>query len=188
MPKKTGTGSTRAHSNHFLVGPEEPDLGKEARSGKLPCTRAVLQYFFYRKNLPNFKFKPVGNSICCSLKHNTTSAACEDNADCTSPYECVVRKVKTDGRWLESGIPIMSDVSIRKKLIKLNEEFKKLNKNSNKPNNDKPLREAFVKKLDTLFDISSPDVEELIKMDRLRTKQAVEEDHSKDPGISDYLF
>ena len=70
----------------------------------------------------------------------------------------------------------MSDVSITKKIIKLNEEYRKLDKNKAKPNSDKLKREAFVKKLDSLFDISCSDSEDKIKMDRLRSKEAVVED------------
>ena len=43
MPKKGqgGVPVTRSNTDHFLVGQEEPDLGPEARAGKLPKTRAV---------------------------------------------------------------------------------------------------------------------------------------------------
>ena len=151
-------------------------MGKEARSGKLPCTREVLQYFFYRKNTPNFKYKPVSGAICCPLKTGTISSSCGDNPHCSPSSECVVWKLKHEGRWIESGIPIMSDLAITRKIIKLNEEYKKLDKNKAKPNSDKLKREAFVKKLDTLFDISCSDSEDKIKMDRLRNKEAVVED------------
>ena len=90
MSKKTGSGSTRSHTQHFLVGPEQLDMGKEARSGKLPCTREVLQYFFYRKNTPNFKYKPVSGAICCPLKIGTTSSSCGNNLQFSPSSECVV--------------------------------------------------------------------------------------------------
>ena len=44
------------------------------------------------------------------------------------------------------------------------------------PKADKLKREGFVSKLDSLFDISCPDSENMIKGDKLRSKQAVQED------------
>ena len=129
MPSKTGIGSTRQASYHFLVGQQESDLGKDARNGKLPQTREVMQYLFHRKNLKQFKFKTVGDAICCPLRSGQIKAKCEENPGCSYPNECVVRKVKHDGRWLETGIPIISDLAISRKIKKLNEEFKGLDKN-----------------------------------------------------------
>ena len=54
-PPKKGQGGvhlTRSNTDHFLVGQEQTDLGSEAKAGKLPKTRAVLQYMFNRKNSP----------------------------------------------------------------------------------------------------------------------------------------
>ena len=126
MPNKTGIGSTRQASNHFLVGQQESDLGKDARNGNLPLTREVMKYLFHRKNLRQFKFKAVRDAICCPLRSGQIKAKCEENLECSYPNECVVRKVKHDGRWLETGIPIISDLSIYRKIQKLNEEFKGL--------------------------------------------------------------
>ena len=139
MSKKPVKGIRQA-SNHFLVGPEEPDLGKEVRQGRLPWTREVVKYLFYRKNLKTFKYKPVKNAICCPLKSGDMKANCEENPDCSFPNECVVWKVKTDARWLETGIPIISDVSITKKLHK---EFKALDKHKKQPNAEPQKKESF---------------------------------------------
>ena len=168
--------STREHTNHFLVGQEQSDLGKEARSGKLPLTRHIMQYLLYRKNLPEFKFKPVAGVICCPLKTQSLESSCEVNPNCKSGNECLVWKVKNDGRWLESGIPILSDRSISDKIVKLNQDYRFLIKHKSKPNADTVKREDFVTKLDSLFDISAPSALDRIKADRLRSEQAVVED------------
>ena len=122
---------TRLQHGHFLVGQEQPDLGTEAKIGKLPTTRSVLQYFFFRKNLAKFKFKPVGPAICCPFKSHTFVPDCEngclDISDAGQVPECLVRKLKTDGNWLASGIRLISDVSITRKVIKLNDEYKVIN-------------------------------------------------------------
>ena len=67
MPPKKPK-ATRFNSGHFLVGQSHPDLGTEVKVGKLPTQRSVLQYLFYRKNLPEHKFGPLGSVICCPHK------------------------------------------------------------------------------------------------------------------------
>ena len=126
MPSKEGKPGSRAHSDHFMVGQEQSDLGVDSKNGKLPLTKDVLRYFFYRKNLPENKFKPVGQSICCPLLTGSRAASCE--TDC----QCVVWKVKTAGNWIASGIPIISDHAIINKIKSLNNEFFVLNKNKKK--------------------------------------------------------
>ena len=169
---------TRLQHGHFLVGQEQPDLGTEAKIGKLPTTRSVLQYFFFRKNLAKFKFKPVGPAICCPFKSHTFVPDCEngclDISDAGQVPGCLVRKLKTDGNWLASGIRLISDVSIIRKVIKLNDEYKVINKNKRKPNSEN--RATFLKKLDALFDISAPEAEDTIDMDRLRSENDKVED------------
>ena len=114
MYKTLGVPVSRTNSNHFLIGQEQSDLGKDARQGKLPDTRDVLKYFFYRKKLPDFKFKPVGSAICCRFKSGTGFTNCEDNPKCRECSECVgcvVRKVKVEGNWQIAGISIISELS-----------------------------------------------------------------------------
>ena len=175
-PKKPGGMHTRMKSEHFLVGQEENNLGSESISGKLPKTADVLRYFFYRKNLPQFKFKPVNNVICCPMKSGLKVANCEGNPDCEVNSECVVRKVKVDGNWEASGLPIIDDYAISLKIKKLNEQFKNIDKNKKKPNSDIKKREIFSKNMSQLFDISVQNAEEKIRQDRLRDTEAQDED------------
>ena len=62
------------------------------------------------------------------------------------------------------------------KLKKLFDEHRALNKNKNKPNSDIIKREEFCEKIDNLFDISLPGVEDKLESDRLRDEEAKEED------------
>jgi hypothetical protein len=176
MPKTPARPETRVNSDHFLIGAAQADLGKDARQGKLPLTCDVMKYFMHRKNLAEFKFRPVDSVICCPFKSGTVIANCEENPNCKESSECVVNKVKTDGNWLLSGIPIIADLAIIKKLRKLNDEHRALVKNKKKPNSDLLKREEFSEKLDGLFDISVPEVEDRLEGDRLREEQAREED------------
>ena len=168
--------NTRKHSDHFMVGQECPDLGVDARRGKLPLTKSVMQYLFHRKNLPKFKYKSVKLAICCPMKTGLKTASCDTNPDCKEGEECVVRKIKTDGSWHSSGIAILSDFAIAHKISTLNDEFKNLDKNKKCPNKDLKKREDFQKKLESLFDISSPKAVDIINKDRLRDLKDKEED------------
>ena len=123
MSKTPSGPGTRVNSDHFLIGPEQSDLGRDARQGKLPTTRDVMKYFFYRKNLAEFKFKPVDSVICCPFKSGTVVSNCEVNLLCKDSSECVVSKLKDEGNWILSGIPIIGDLDILKRVKKLKDEY-----------------------------------------------------------------
>ena len=122
-----------------------------------------MKYFLYRKNLPEFKYKSVYQAICCPLESGTNYSNCNESFQCSGSIQCIVKKVKEEGNWISSGIPIMSDLSISKKLKKLYDEHRALNKNKNKPNCDIVKREEFFEKIDKLFDISLPGVEDKLE-------------------------
>ena len=84
--------------------------------------------------------------------------------------------VKNYGNWVKAGIPIINDLAILKKIKKLREDHRALAKNKKKPNSNLVQRELFSEKLDQLFDICVPDVEERLQVDRLRDQQARVED------------
>ena len=176
MPNTSSGPRSRTSTDHFLVGPEMSDLGKDANQGKLPLTCDVLKYIFYSKSLPEFKSKPLHQIIFCPFKSCINVANCDENPNCKDSSECVVRKVKNEGNWVASGIPMIADLAILNKVKKLNEDHKALAKNKNKPNCNLVKRELFSEKLDELFDICVPDVENRLLVDRLRVEQAREED------------
>ena len=70
----------------------------------------------------------------------------------------------------------MEDYSIFSKVNKLFEEQRAPAKNKTKPNSNLLRRAEFSEKLDELFDISIPGVEDMLEMDRMREEQAREED------------
>ena len=120
--------STRLQSDHYMIGQQCSDLGVDSKIGKLPLTKSVMKYLFFRKNLPNFKYKSVKLAICCPMNRTENRSNCDNNPDCKENEECVVKKVNTDGNWIASGIPIISDYAISQHLIVLNDMYKKLNK------------------------------------------------------------
>ena len=70
----------------------------------------------------------------------------------------------------------MSDFGISSKLKKLYEEHRAISKNKKKPLSDLIKREEFSEKLDEMFDISIPGVEDRLEGDRLRDQEARDED------------
>ena len=101
-----------------------------------------MKYFCFRKNLPEFKFKPVASAMCCPFKSGSNDANCEENPMCKE-YACVVSRVKTEGNWIRAGIPVLKDLAILCKVKKLQEEHRALFKNKMKPNSNLLQREHF---------------------------------------------
>ena len=77
----------------------------------------------YRKFLPELKLGSPASAVCCPLRTGTKDAQCQDPGGCSSSVKCVVYKVKTEGHWLESGLPIVSDHAIKQKILKLVEDW-----------------------------------------------------------------
>ena len=97
MAKSSGGRGTRTDTDHFLIGPEVSNLGKDARQEKLPLLGDVMKYFFHRKNLPDFKYKPVDSVICCPFKSGTLTANCDDNSKCLSHLNVWLGKLRVMG-------------------------------------------------------------------------------------------
>ena len=76
-----------------------------------------------QKKLTDFKFKPVDSVICCPFKSGKVVSNCEVSLKCKDSSECVFTKLKDDGNWILSGIPIIGDLAILKKVKKLNDEY-----------------------------------------------------------------
>ena len=86
--------------------------------------------------------------------------------------------VKGEGNGLNSGIPLMSDLSIRDKIMKINKVYRdKIMKHKSKNSTvAKAERDKFLTDIDSLFDIAAPDAIELIQKDRLRLEKDKDED------------
>ena len=71
----------------------------------------------------------------------------------------------------------MSDFAISEKIKKLDSSWAALNKSKSKTSAAAiEEREKFKVNIDTVFDISSPDLERKIEIDKKRSKEAKEED------------
>ena len=118
----------RSDTDHFLVGFEQPSVVHGQGSGsKILTTRAMLQYFLYRKNQPEFRSTSLADIVCCPLQTGTKTAKCQVSGSdgCIGSGSCVVSVVKHDGNWSKSGIPIISDFAIKEKVVKIISHYKK---------------------------------------------------------------
>ena len=175
MSKSSKGCVTIGETEAFLIGHPDNGLGN---TGKLPVARKILQYLKHLQDLPVTSGWPVKTLVCCPLARTTTSASCSGPAGCRSlpgRSKCVVAALCE--YWNKSGIPRMSDQSISKKVIKLFEEWKLLQKHRNRTTTlELAKREKFMEKLDTLFDIASPDAVKILSSDRLRSAEARQAD------------
>ena len=79
--------------------------------------------------------------------------------------------------WTRSGIPRVSDLIITKHVLRLHEEWKNLRKKQHQTTiAEQGKREIFLQKLESLFDIASPDAIKILESDRLRTAEARQAD------------
>ena len=179
MSKFPGASTTRKKTEIFLIGQSESSLPS---NGKLPLTSDVMKYFFYRRNLPEFKSRPPSSAVCCPLKTKSQDASCFELGGCCSEGQgegtkCVVAKVKCS--WLMSGLPVIKDQNITRKILKIFERHRTLVKSKSKLTKcEDQKREAFKEEMSSLFDISAADVVAQINKDRLRSEEAKTEDLS----------
>ena len=139
-----------------------PFLGQPARlpNYDLPTNSDVLRCLRFTKNR---KYKPVAKIVSCSFTKRVT-AECEVNMEC-----CLLAMVKQ--KWVLAGLPIISDVNIKKKLENLYKTHSGIREN--RPG---PKVTAFMNEKDKLFDIGHVDLTKIVSTDINRSDQAKEED------------
>ena len=174
MMKKTTV--TRSSTDVFLIGNTRDTFP----GNRLPLTIDVMKYLHHRKNLPEWRYKPIKTVISCHMISGQKFAKCFQDGGCcaeTSRAKCVIAAIKHDGKWLKSGLPMVSDFTIRERLTKLNETWVKLNKARFKEaKREIEKRGVFREMMGEFFDLTAKDAEKIIKSDRLRSADAKEED------------
>ena len=165
---------TRGATDHFLIGQSQNNLDS---GGKLPVSRKILQYLKFLQSLPGQGGRPVKSIISCPFSTGTVNADCKGQVGCSSRSEkCVVSAVTE--YWGKAGIPTLTHQAISDKVFKLLNEWKQIVKDKSKSSVAViSKREAFVKKLDTLFDIAAKNAIEVIQGDRLRSAEARQSDN-----------
>ena len=165
---------TRSDSSRFLIG----HVIERLPECQLATKQDVLKYLFHKKLSGKEKrnvYPKLSEIVCCPMKTNKYEANCEDVETCTEDDPCVVRAVKQ--AWIKAGFPVITDQSIRLKVLNLNQTWMSLDKNKKKNTEvAKESRKSFEKDIKTLFWISVKDLKKEIESDRLRTSGAIKED------------
>ena len=175
---KSGKGGggcvTRGETSAFLIGQPNSTLGN---SGKLPVAKNILQYIRFLQSLPGMGKQPVKTLVCCPLITSTNTASCTSPTGCSSPGRSKCLVAALGDYWTRSGIPRVADLAITKHVLRLHEEWKNLCKKQKQTSTTElGKREIFLQKLESLFDIASPDAIKILESDRLRTAEARQAD------------
>ena len=160
----------------FLLG---STLSQISSSGKLPVKGDVQRYLKGRITRNKRGVKPE-TLICCPLNSQTKVACCDDlDRGCQkSGDRCVVAELKQDS-WLKSGYAIKDDHEITKMILRDYEKLKILVKHKSKTSQvAEEERKSFKLEMSKLLDIARYDAEDIIMKDKLRSKEAKEEDLS----------
>ena len=95
----------------------------------------------------------------------------------SAQVKCVVAALKLNGNWLKSGLPFVSDSAIVERVMRMNERHVKL---SSQKHLQTPMeisrRSSFKEDMLKLFDISPKNCIDILRADKLRSEEAVEED------------
>ena len=157
----------------YLLGPALPALSS---GGKLPLRGDVLRYIVGRINRHPRGQKPERH-ILCPLASGTTSGSCYSEKGCVSLGDrCVVAEVKEDS-WLKSKLPMKDDRALSKLIMEDYSMLKRLKKEKGrKTEAAESLRERFKEKMGKTFEAAHTNAKALIRKDRLRSKEAIDED------------
>ena len=168
----------------FMVGAACTQVLPDKISSKVWTNKEVLQQMQGKQNLlKNDQGKAVrgqglSSFLSCPLKTKSMQAKCQEPDGCQSGAEpCLVWTIKFYGGWLRSGLPLMADRSIADKAKRLLEKQKLIEKGKNKKGAAVQLkRDSFEKFVEESFDITHPNTLDIIKADKKRTKEAMDED------------
>jgi hypothetical protein len=175
MASASGSSSmaaTRSAATKPLIGHSSPDVPR----GRLPSSEDVL------KVLANFREKPRSQkkgvlAFCCPLDRKYQSLCLQEGGCGERDDPCLLLKVKLP--WLQAGIVTISDQSIQKRLLGLNEKYSMIFRHRNEVSAPKVAsREAFVESMKKTFDIKDANARQVILEDSNRSEESKTEDLS----------
>lgn len=181
MPPKKKVRETRACTDIFLLG--------QPRSTPItvtkPLTRGdMVRYLHWSKEQTGNEGADWESLLSCPLLKGTSEASCFTKGCQTSAEVpgCGVFFAKHTGGWLKTGLPLMTDQSIKCHVREALKDWQSINKKSSRlklPNlslNQQNLVENFQLRMSQTFLITDKNAEEMIVKDRLRNDQQKEED------------
>ena len=163
---------TRESTSRPFIGHTSQDLHPRG----LASQKDVLCVIAYYREQEKAQCKPVAQ-MCCNL-NKYKEAICEPENGCLQRGEaCLTFKVKV--KWLQAGIVTISDLSIRGRLCKLQENYQNMFKGRARK---KPFsiqqEENYIKEIENTFDIRDENARLINENNPNRTEEAKQEDLS----------
>ena len=162
--------NTRAAATRPLIGHSRPDIPPR----RLPTSECVLRVLAHGRQQPGCQRKgPL--SFCCSLTK-------EHQAKCLLPGGCGEREdpclqLRVSLPYRQAGIITISDSSIQKRIVTLNDEYSKIFMKRNvETAQAKAKREQFLIDIKKTFNITDPNARIAIQNDPVRSERAIQED------------
>ena len=163
---------TRSATDHWLVGQEASLL----RSNVLPTCRDVLKEILFKRNVPENKRVDLMSLVSC--KFYNFESKCHGDSGCSSKSDdqkCSVFKIKRE--YQKAAVPTIGDRNIAMKVVDMYTLYRNIKKKKSLTTKGAvDQRNSFKVSLDSLFDVSRPDAEELIRSDSSRSRKRKEED------------
>ena len=157
-----------------MVGQEAPVLP----SGMLPTCRSILKEVLYKRSLPENRQVDQMSLVSCGFYK--FESKCSQDGGCSTKSDeerCTLFKIKW--RYQEAGVAVISDFYIAQKVVDLYTSYLGIKKEKSRTSKGAVAkRNSYEESLDSLFDVSRKDAEELIRADSSRSRQRKEEDLS----------
>ena len=166
---------TRSVTDHWMVGQEDPVLPV----GVLPTRRDILKEVLYKRNLPENRTLNQMSLVRCNFLQFESKCYQDDGCSTKSDNQkCTLFKIKW--RYEEAAVATIADRTIATKVVDLYNNYMAIKKKKSQTSKGAvEARNSFEASLDSLFDVTRTDAEELIRADSSCSMQRKEEDRKK---------
>ena len=165
---------TRSVTDHWMVGQEDPVLPV----GVLPTRRDILKEVLYKRSLPENRTLNKMSLVSCNFLKFESKCYQDDGCSTKSDNQkCTLFKIKW--RYEEAAVATIADRTIATNIVDLYKNYLTIKKKSQTSKGAVEARNSFEASLDSLFDVTRTDAEELIRADSSCSMQRKEEDRKK---------
>ena len=163
---------TRSVTDHWMVGQEDPVLPV----GVLPTRRDILKEVLYKRNLPENRTLNQMSLVRCNFLQFESKCYQDDGCSTKSDNQkCTLFKIKW--RYEEAAVATIADRTITTNIVDLYKNYLTIKKKKSQTSKGAvEARNSFEASLDSLFDVTRTDAEELIRSDSSRSRQRKKED------------
>jgi hypothetical protein len=161
---------SRSTTEEFLIGQSCP----ETPMFRLPSQEDTLRLISYQKQKQGCGKKSLSDLLCPTTK--SKEAKCFLKEGCVERNDfCPIYSLKV--RWMQAGIETISDLEIKRKIIKLYESYQKVRKKkTDKSKKSQENRDNYMREIKKTFSIMSPGARDVILSDSARNAEDKAED------------